>query len=312
VRGNFGLTVSGQALGSPNFMPPEQTSGKSGKVGPACDVYGIGALLYHLLTGRPPFQAETIEEVLLLLRDTDPVSLRLLNGSVPRDLETICMKCLQKDPERRYRSAQELADELGRFLAREPIRARPVRLPEKLWRWARRKPVLASLVVLVHIVGAIGLLGILWQWQRAERNALAERRERNAGNAVNLQLQTANRRLAETVSLLELQRAEDLFRAGDAASGVAHLAAMLRSHPSNHIAANRIVSALVHRNWALPAAPPMRHDNQVETARFSPDAWHVLSASGDKTARIWDSATGVLLSTMVHEDRVFLARYSSD
>jgi serine/threonine-protein kinase len=122
VRGDFGVTVTGQALGSPNFMPPEQTSAKSGKVGPASDVYGIGAVLYHLLAGRPPFHAETIEELLLLLRDADPVTPRLLNPSVPRDLETICLKCLEKDPARRYATAQALADELNRFLRDEPIK----------------------------------------------------------------------------------------------------------------------------------------------------------------------------------------------
>jgi serine/threonine protein kinase len=101
MRNDFGVTVTGQVIGSPNFMPPEQTSARSSHIGPASDVYGIGAVLYYLLTGRPPFHAEAIEELLLLLRDSEPVSPRLLNPSVPRDLETICLKCLEKDPARR-------------------------------------------------------------------------------------------------------------------------------------------------------------------------------------------------------------------
>src|SRR5438034_3391961 len=120
------LTLTGQMLGSPNFMPPEQASSQRGKVGRHSDVYGLGAILYHLLTARPPFQAESFESVINQLLNTEPVSPRLLNSSVPADLETICVKCLQKDPSRRYQGAQELADELGRFLRGEPIHARPV------------------------------------------------------------------------------------------------------------------------------------------------------------------------------------------
>ena len=176
-RGDFGLTVTGQVLGSPNFMPPEQISGKSGKVGPASDVYGLGAILYHLLTGRPPFQAETMDDVLIQLREADPVSPRLLNPSVPRDLETVCLKCLEKDPARRYPTAGVLAEELHRFLRHEPVQARPVGPPGRIWRWCRRKPVVASLIVLLHLVGAIGLAGILWEWRRAEVNAAGERME---------------------------------------------------------------------------------------------------------------------------------------
>ncbi|HMJ89876.1 MAG TPA: serine/threonine-protein kinase, partial [Candidatus Acidoferrum sp.] len=140
MRDDFGVTVTGQVLGSPNFMPPEQTSAKSGKIGAASDVYGVGAILYCLLTGRPPFHAERIEELLLLLRDTEPIAPRLLNASVPRDLETICLKCLEKEPARRYASGQALADELGRFMRDEPIHARPVHTLNKFWRWCRRRP----------------------------------------------------------------------------------------------------------------------------------------------------------------------------
>lgn len=129
------LTLTGRVLGSPNYLPPEQAEGRRGEVGPPSDVYSLGAILYHLLTGRPPFQAESLTGLLKQVIETDPVTPRLLNPSVPRDLETICLKCLEKEPRRRYSSAGQMADELGRFLEGRPIHARPIGLSEKLWPW---------------------------------------------------------------------------------------------------------------------------------------------------------------------------------
>jgi serine/threonine protein kinase len=126
------LTASGQILGTPAFMPPEQAQAKSEAVGPHSDVYSAGAVLYYLLTQRPPFTAESVADLLDLVRFREPVSPRALNPSVPRDLETICLKCLEKDPIRRYRTAQDLSDELARFIRGEPILARPPGLPGRL------------------------------------------------------------------------------------------------------------------------------------------------------------------------------------
>jgi WD40 repeat protein/predicted Ser/Thr protein kinase len=187
------LTFSGQVLGSPNFMPPEQVTGAGAKVGRRSDVYGLGATLYHLLTGRPPFQGESLQATLHQVLTAEAVSPRLLNPVVPRDLEIICLKCLEKEPARRYATAQELADELGRFLRDEPIQARPVSRPERVWRWARRKPVLALLLLLVHLVGAAGLAGIVWQWLRAEQNAIEARTQRDTAEG---RLYAAQLRLA--------------------------------------------------------------------------------------------------------------------
>ena len=169
VQGDSGLTGSGQIMGTPSYMPPEQAGGKRGEVGPAADVYALGATLYALVTGRPPFQAATAMDTVIQVISDEPVPPRRLNASIPRDLETICLKCLEKEPGKRYASAAALAEDLGRYLAGEPIVARPVTRSERAVKWARRKPAIAALLGLVALVTALGLGGVLWQWRAAVR-----------------------------------------------------------------------------------------------------------------------------------------------
>ncbi len=149
MQRDSGMTGTGQVLGTPSYMPPEQASGKIDQIGPQSDVYALGAILYCLLAGRPPFQAASPLDTLMHVLEREPVSVRLLNAQVPTDLETIAIKCLEKDPSRRYASARQLHEELERFLKGEPIRARPAGMVERSWKWVRRKPLQAAVIALL-------------------------------------------------------------------------------------------------------------------------------------------------------------------
>ncbi|MCI0540855.1 MAG: serine/threonine-protein kinase [Verrucomicrobiales bacterium] len=166
------LTSTGQVLGSPGYIAPEQAFGSGSAVGPPTDVYGLGALLYHLLAGRPSFQAPTLDAILLQLRDRDPVPPRRLNPSAPHDLEVICLKCLRKNPADRYATARELADELDRFLRGVPIRARPLGPLALGWRLGRRHPAICTLSVVVILLLLALVGGALWTSRRQAALAL--------------------------------------------------------------------------------------------------------------------------------------------
>jgi WD40 repeat protein len=152
------LTASGAVLGTPSYMAPEQGMGDCHSVGPAADVYALGAILYECLTGRPPFQAATPLETLEQVRSQEPVAPQQLQGKTPWDLNTICLKCLHKEPPKRYASALELADDLRRFLAHEPIRARRTGPLERLGRWCRRRPAVAALLA---VAGALAVVTVV-------------------------------------------------------------------------------------------------------------------------------------------------------
>jgi WD40 repeat protein len=177
-------TVAGSTLGTPEYMAPEQAQGHA-KIGPAADIYSLGVILFELLTARVPLQGADALDTLVRVRTQEAPLPSRLQARLPRDLDTICSRCLQKDPSRRYASAQALADDLRAWIDHRPILARPTSRVERLWKWAKRRPAVAALLATVLLVAAAGFVGVFWQWQRAEARAIAERAaQERASNAL--------------------------------------------------------------------------------------------------------------------------------
>jgi aminoglycoside phosphotransferase (APT) family kinase protein len=324
---DLGLTRTDSIIGSPSYMAPEQACGMVGSVGPATDVYSLGAILYELLTGRPPFRAATVLETLEQVRSAAPPSPVRLQPGLPIDLDTIVMRCLEKDPARRYPSAAVMAADLRRFCAGEPIWARPVGALGRGLKWARRRPLTAGLTVfsvastvLLMIVLAKSFVAVS---QQQRETVAALNRERYLKE----ELARANDRLAEQ----QKRTAEALRNKTDALAATSEVLQRERQASyfqrialadAERIAGrpDRIGQVLAEcpvdlRGWEwhylkqLLRRAPLTfagHSGEVWDAVISPDGSKVATAAFDHTIKVWDVATGQLRRTLLgHEARVY-------
>ncbi len=286
-----GLSLSNAVLGTPGYVAPEQASGSS-NITIAADVYGLGATLYELLAGQPPFVGSSAMATMMQAIQQDAKSVCRLNASVDRDLDTIALRCLEREPQRRYASAGEVADELERFLRHEPIRARSISYWENAKRWCAKNPRIAILLVCLLATFLSGVASVLWQWNRAER---------------------ANKQLATGVERLRWDTIDDMLRAGQAQRGLAGVAAMLRRNPENWKAAMFGMSIMEQNNFPIPFSAEISQPGELSVARISPDGNNIATASYDGSVRLWDSRTSEPKSSELrHDSSVTKAEFSPD
>ncbi len=240
IAGSGVQTQSGAVLGTPCYMSPEQAGGKTRDVGPATDVYALGAILYELLAGRPPFLSDTPLATMDLIRHREPERPSAIASKVPPDLETICLKCLAKDPARRYASALELAEDLERFLDHQPIRARRSGPFERAWRWARRRPAISGLAATLLIVTIVGGL-------------VVARQQRHVGE-LSESAKDTKRKVAEVEQRAEAATAEageNLREAKRAIERLSSLGETLHDQPGMGETARRVVEQVLDQYRVL-------------------------------------------------------------
>jgi WD40 repeat protein/tetratricopeptide (TPR) repeat protein len=334
-------TKAGAVVGTPSYMPPEQALGQTDNLGPAVDIYALGAILYELLSGRPPFRAATTLATLKQVISDDPVPPRRLQPQTPRDLETICLKCLHKDPKRRYATAEELAADLRRFLNGEPISARPISRAERFVKWVKRHPGVAGMVALVCLVTLVGLGLVTWKWREAvDQRAAAvaqQLRAEEAGRDAETARKAAEvqRRQAEAAEekeksarkdavalaadkherLVNFQVAEGvrLEDDGDLLGALPWFAAALTQDHDDpeHARLHRLRLATATRQCP-PLLQTLFPERAVLHAEFSPDDRFVLTTALG-WARVWDAATGAPVTpAMTHGAPLNRACFSPD
>ncbi len=328
------LTQTGQILGTPSYMPPEQASGNDALMGPTADVYSLGAVLYHLVTQRPPFAAATPLETIHQVINHEPVSPRLLEKNLPKDVETICQKCLQKEPHRRYLRASELAEDLQRFLDNRPILARPISRVERVWRWCHRNPVVAGLSAAVTLLLlALGIAGPITAYKQMslvrEKSALLTRAT-NSANVAQRKTQEAQKERRAAVSAereavasrekTEATLARSNFLLAQARwdnNRVADARELLHRVPRQH---RNFEWYLSRRQFEGSDVTLYGHTGDVTSVSFSPDGMRIASSGsarrrfpGSGEIKLWDASTGKELHTLNgHTDNVNSVRFSPD
>jgi WD40 repeat protein/serine/threonine protein kinase len=335
------LTATGDIVGTPGYMAPEQACGKSKKrsVGPAADVYALGAILYAALTGRAPFQGATVFDALEQVRSQDPVPPTRFQPHVPRDLETICLKCLEKEPGQRYVSAAALADDLRRFLMGQPIRARRASQFKRLRRWCRRNPAITAIGILgvVAVAAAAGLVVSYSftvklrqeqqltvaalreaQYERARASASAEQlgHQQELTKAALIEAEHFRRQAERVSASFVMERGLTLLEQNEIARGMlvlGHSLKILLPDAADLERVIRINLAAAQRQLPFKLSAVLEHGGEVQAATFSPDGQVLLTGGRVGGARRWDAVTGEPIGQpLPHEGEIRSVTYSLD